>query len=196
MSHGHCHSCGEGNHSHSHDDPELGVQYMLYQKIDLQRVQCYNEAVEGSGQTYVESDTDEELLFNIPFTGSVKLKGIIIIGGEDNSHPSKVRMFKNRPTMTFDDTALEAEQEFNLHPDPDGVLEYSVKVARFNNVNSLSLHFPANFGDDITKIYYIGLKGDFTQVNRQEVVICNYEAKPNPADHKSSSVDSVHHFIS
>lgn len=29
--------------------------------------------------------------------------------------------------MTFDDTALEAEQEFNLHPDPDGVLEYSVK---------------------------------------------------------------------
>lgn len=51
MSHGHCHSCGEGNHSHSHDDPELGVQYMLYQKIDLQRVQCYNEAVEGSGQT-------------------------------------------------------------------------------------------------------------------------------------------------
>ena len=38
------------------------------------------------------------------------------------------------------------------------------RVARFNNVNHLSIHFPSNSGDDITRIYYIGLKGDFTEV--------------------------------
>ena len=38
----------------------------------------------------VESDADEELLINIPFTGDVKLKGLIVIGGEDDTHPDKV----------------------------------------------------------------------------------------------------------
>ena len=38
----------------------------------------------------VDSDADEELLINIPFTGDVKLKGIVVIGGEDETHPDKV----------------------------------------------------------------------------------------------------------
>ena len=38
----------------------------------------------------VESDADEELLFNIPFTGDVKLKGLVVIGGEEDGHPDKV----------------------------------------------------------------------------------------------------------
>ena len=38
------------------------------------------------------SDIDDELLINIPFCGCVKLKGIIIIGGEDESHPKSVRL--------------------------------------------------------------------------------------------------------
>ena len=35
--------------------------------------------------------------------------------------------FKNKPSMTFDDTGMAAEQEFELHPDPEGVLEYNTK---------------------------------------------------------------------
>jgi hypothetical protein len=40
----------------------------------------------------VKSDVDEELLFNIPFHGSVKLKSVIIVGGDGGSHPSKMRL--------------------------------------------------------------------------------------------------------
>ena len=29
--------------------------------------------------------------------------------------------------MTFDDIGAEPDQEFELHPDPEGVLEYSTK---------------------------------------------------------------------
>nr|KAG5710366.1 hypothetical protein BaRGS_009082 [Batillaria attramentaria] len=38
--------------------------------------------------------------------------------------------FKNRPGMTFDDTGLEPEQEFEMNPDPEGVLEYNTKAWR------------------------------------------------------------------
>ena len=48
----------------------------------------------------VESDADEELLINIPFTGDVKLKGLIVIGGEDDTHPDKVKDLSDPPTLT------------------------------------------------------------------------------------------------
>lgn len=45
--HGKC--CGDSQHEH--DDPEKGVQYSLYTKINLNDLECLNETVEGSGKT-------------------------------------------------------------------------------------------------------------------------------------------------
>ncbi|XP_046326654.1 PITH domain-containing protein 1-like [Haliotis cracherodii] len=205
--HGHGHDCG-GGHDHP-SESEMAAQFSLYTKIDTERVECLNETLDGSGRTifkpwdqrldkdkYVESDVDEELIFNIPFTGSVKLKGVIVIGGQDDSHPSRMRLFKNRPGMTFDDVNIEAEQEYELHPDPEGMLEYATKAARFNSVEHLTIHFPGNFGNDSTLVYYIGLRGDFTQARRHEVTICTYEARANPSDHKTNVFDSMSNMIS
>ena len=58
----------------------------------------------------VSSDSDEELLFNIPFTGNIKLKGLIIMGGSHGHHSSKVKLFKNRPHLTFDDAQSKSDQ--------------------------------------------------------------------------------------
>lgn len=208
--HGHGHSHGGCEHDHDHaPDSDIAAQYSLYLKIDTERVQCLNEKEDGSAkyvfkpwdkrldkEKFVESDVDEELLFNIPFTGSVKLKGIILIGGEEDTHPNKMRVFKNRPGMTFDDTGLQPEQEFELHPDPTGLLEYSTKVTRFNQCECISLHFPSNFGGETTKVYYIGLKGDYEQAQRSEVPIVTYETAPQPADHKHDAIDhSLHHTV-
>ena len=38
------------------------------------------------------------------------------------------------------------------------------RVAKFNGVTSLLAYFPTNYGAETTKIYYIGLRGDFTKV--------------------------------
>lgn len=35
--------------------------------------------------------------------------------------------YKNRPDMTFDDVACEADQEFEMHPDSSGSIEYITK---------------------------------------------------------------------
>ena len=40
--------------------------------------------------------------------------GLIILGGEDGTHPKMVRLFKNRPNMSFSDAEGPADQEFNL----------------------------------------------------------------------------------
>ncbi|XP_017778796.1 PREDICTED: PITH domain-containing protein GA19395 [Nicrophorus vespilloides] len=204
--HNHGNSC-EGDHDHD-ETPEMGLQYSLYAKIDKDNLVCLNEVSEGSGklvfkpwedrlnfEAFVESDADEELLFNIPFTGNIKLKGIILVGGEDDSHPAKMRLFKNRPQMNFDDIACVADQEFELHHDTNGTLEYSTKVVTFNTVHHLTIHIPSNFGADQTKIYYIGLRGEFTEAHRHGVTICTYESSPNMSDHKNPLTDSVNQQI-
>ena len=63
----------------------------------------------------VSSDADEELLFNIPFTGNIKLKGLIIMGGSHGHHSSKVKLIKNRPHLTFDDAQSKSDQVYSFH---------------------------------------------------------------------------------
>lgn len=207
---GHSHDYG-GSCEHEADgiDPlEMGVQYSLFQKIDFANLECLNEAEEESAknvfkpyenrlnfETFVESDCDQELLFNIPFTGNIKLKGIRIIGANDDSHPKKVRLFKNRPKMTFDDVTAKADQEFELEKDLTGSIEYNTQVVKFNSVHHLSLHFPTNFGEETTRIYYIGLRGEFSEAHHHGVTICTYESAPNATDHKNNVFNSVNHQI-
>ena len=97
--------------------------------------------------------------------------------------------------MTFDDAGMEPDQELTLTRDSDGGVEYPTKIVKFSNIHCVSLHFPSNFGDETTKIYYIGLKGDFTEAPREGVLIANYEAAPNPADHKLDQFTKVHSQI-
>ncbi|CAL1535565.1 unnamed protein product [Lymnaea stagnalis] len=215
--HGHSHGGGSGGHEHSHGPSDAsdaenfrGQEFNLYLKIEMDSLTCLNESEEGSGKNvfrayedrldrskFVSSDVDEELLFNIPFQGTVKLKGLLIIGGERETHPNKMRLFKNRPNMSFDDSRAKADQEIDVHVDQDGFIEYKPIVARFSDVHHLSIHFPSNHGNaDNTEVFYIGLKGDYMEAYRHEVTIAAYEARANPADHKTSSLNQVNHFVS
>lgn len=104
MAHSHGHGC---SHQASDSDlsTETGVEYSLYERILIDEVVCLNEEVEDSGKTifkpyekrldfnnFVISDLDRELLINIPFTGTVKLKGLIIIGPDSELHPKHIKL--------------------------------------------------------------------------------------------------------
>lgn len=196
------------DHNHEHngccdhgDSSADNSGYSLYQKIDTTNVECLNELVDGSGvkvfkswsnrldkEDFVQSDCDAELLFNIPFTGDVKIKGIVVIADQELS---KMRLFKSNLRMSFDDVSAEADQEFQVTHDPQGVIEYPVKPTKFFNVHHLTIHLVNNNKDDDStpcKIYYIGLRGEFTRVNRDGIVIANYEIRPT--EKNTSEIDS------
>jgi hypothetical protein len=199
---GHC-GCGHAQEDHA-------LSYSLYTKIDIENVKCYNEHVSGAGKTvfkpwdnrldttmYVDSDVDEELLFYIPFTGNVKLKGIALLGGEGNGHPNTLRLFKNRNPQGFDEVQDEPDQIIPLTQDNTTAIEYPLKMSKFNGIDSLVVHVPGNHGnDEVTRVYYVGLSGDYMRDRRGDVTIATYEASPNPSDHNIKNFQLVHDFIS
>uniref|UniRef100_A0A2K6EEB4 PITH domain-containing protein n=1 Tax=Propithecus coquereli TaxID=379532 RepID=A0A2K6EEB4_PROCO len=108
---------------------------------------------------------------------------------DDDSHPSEMRLYRNIPQMSFDDTERESDQPFRE-------LEYATKISRFLNVYHLTVHISKNTGADTIKVFYVGLRGEWTELHRQEVTICNYEALANPAGHRVHRVTPQTHFIS
>lgn len=88
----------------------------------------------------------------------------------------------NRNDLDFDSASvLTPTQVLTLSQTPD-VQEVPVKRALFGNTYSLTLFFESNYGDEITDVYYLGFKGDFTRLTRDPVEVL-YEKAANPRDH-------------
>ncbi|KAK4455528.1 PITH domain-containing protein [Podospora aff. communis PSN243] len=200
----HSHSHGGDGHDHADhdhsDDITPALQFSLYQYIDFDQVTALNEATEGSGRAIVkktwaerltvepelESDADEELLMNIPFTGQVKLHSILLRTSDSESAPRTLKVIINREDIDFS-TAADAEgtQTFELSRTNE-IQELPVRRARFSAVRRLALFFPDNFGDgdeDVTRVSYVGFKGEWMRLGRAPANIL-YEAAANPGDHK------------
>lgn len=209
MSH-HCHDehhgHGHGGHDHEHDhsdDITPAIQFSLYRHIDFDQVFTLNEELPDSGRAIVKktwderlsvdpelaSDADEQLLMHIPFTGQVKLHSILLRTSASDSAPRTLHVFQNREDIDFGSAEEEADgghatQTFELAQTSD-IQEFAVKRAKFGQVRRLALFFPDNFGDgdeDVTRISYIGFKGEWMQLGRAPTNII-YESAANPADH-------------
>ena len=74
--------------------------------------------------------------------------------------------------MSFEDAEMKPDQEFSLKQDTEARIDYPLKATIFSNVTHLSLFFPTNFGSDRTRIYYIGLRGEYLSGARQKVSSC------------------------
>jgi len=203
------HHGGSCAHEHN-EEPELerGAEYSLYQFIDTSGLTCFNEKIPGSAvkifktwdqrldrTKFVESDTDEQLIFHIPFTASIKLKAINVIGGTNGTSPAKLKAWINREDIDFssvDDVA--PTQEWELAENQTGEIEYPTRITKFQNVTSLTLYIPENFGAEQTIVSYIGLKGEYKTLSRKAVNVM-YEAAPQLKDHKTPGSEQVARHI-
>ncbi|GAA5970920.1 hypothetical protein JCM11641_004509 [Rhodosporidiobolus odoratus] len=131
---------------------------------------------------YLESDADEQLIVQVPFTGSVKLRSILIKAGPAGFTPDKLKVYANQK-LDFDEaTSLEVTQEFEVAVTRE-VIDFAVRPAKFPTVTSLTLFFPSNHGEDTTRISFLGFKGEYSPLTRDPIITV-YEAQANPADHK------------
>jgi len=124
------------------------------------------------------NDDDPELLIYIPFNSVVKVKTFILVGGEDGTSPSHIKMFVNHehPDFSLIQNGIPT-QEFDCIQNPEGELHYGLRPSKFNNVQSISILVDRNHGADNTKIYYIGFTGIKTN-KKKMVLIGNFELKP------------------
>nr|ABK26072.1 unknown [Picea sitchensis] len=187
-------------HNHSCEEHDCSSEWSLYKHIDIPHVSALNESVTGSVKSVFKSwehrldnsseflesnDGDPELIVFIPFTSDVKIKSISVVGGTGGTSPSRMRAFINRDSIDFSDAQeITPVQEWELAENVQGELEYQTKYSRFQGVANLTLHFPENFGAETTQIYYIGLRGEASQIKRDTVANIVYEAMPNPSEHK------------
>ena len=195
----------------------------LYPWIDLDRLLGYNE--NGSARCAVRaperrhddsvgccvSGADAQCIVHVPFTVTVKLKSIVVVGGGDDRRcwPSHMRAYINRDDIDFSNVdEVPCVQEWNLSPGDDSSgggerrdLAYETKLAKFQTVHSLTLFFSDNFGtetgrdpDARTCIEYLGFRGMVTGYKRQAVRAV-YEARPLATDSRSRVERGAFHPI-
>eukprot|EP00357_Protocruzia_adherens_P019672 CAMPEP_0115005784 /NCGR_PEP_ID=MMETSP0216-20121206/20094_1 /TAXON_ID=223996 /ORGANISM="Protocruzia adherens, Strain Boccale" /LENGTH=209 /DNA_ID=CAMNT_0002372209 /DNA_START=18 /DNA_END=647 /DNA_ORIENTATION=+ len=204
MDHNHAHGPGKCtcHAEHKESDPN-GLD--LYHFINRDKAFCLNEDVQGSCQSVFKppeektdktrilaSDEDDpELLLHLEFSQTVKVKAINIATVDEESAPTSVRIFLNRDDLDFG-TANDGTpaQEIQLIHNPLAEVDYPTKITKFQNVDSLFLHFPNSNGELQSKISYIGFKGENTSV-RKGIVIATYESKPLASDHKNPIEESM-----
>ncbi|KAJ7081631.1 PITH domain-containing protein [Mycena belliarum] len=199
MSHQHDAHCSHESSDHDHEHStttDLGPKDNLFSQIDRDNVVALNAS--GLGSTVIkpwhermseekslESDADDQMIIRIPFTSSVKLRSLLLKTGPTDQTPSKVVLFTNEDNFDFSDVADKTVvQELGVAPGRD-LGEYALRTAKFANVSSVSLFFPASQGADTTKIYYVGFLGHWTErKSSASLVGAVYEAAPSLADHE------------
>ncbi|KAJ5226743.1 uncharacterized protein N7469_006749 [Penicillium citrinum] len=186
---GHCHA----EHDHSNDITPA-IQSLLYTQIDFDKINTLNESAPNVGAAIVkktwaerlndspelESDADEQLLIYIPFTGQVKVHSLLVYTAPTPCAPKTLKLFKNR-----DDIDFSTASELSLPVPGEDVFELPLNRALWNTTTSITIFVENNWSDgdeDVTKIGYIGFKGQFMALNREPVNVM-YEAAANPNDH-------------
>eukprot|EP00158_Paraphelidium_tribonemae_P000881 Partr_v1_DN23595_c0_g2_i1_m14349 putative PITH (C-terminal proteasome-interacting domain of thioredoxin-like) domain containing 1 len=198
---------GDHHHGHDHDSQERGMELSLFNQVAVDRVWALNESIADSCRSmfknwenrpqmdpYLESDCDDQLIVHVPFNAIVKLKSIELRGDSRGSRsPRSMRVWINRQDVDFDlASTLTPTQEWDhlVEASAGGVIEYEVRMAKFNNVRSVTIFFDGNVGGgDVTRVEYLGFKGEWEEL-KQDPVITVYELNANPADHPKTKADS------
>ncbi|KAJ7684817.1 PITH domain-containing protein [Mycena polygramma] len=149
----------------------------LLEHVDLLQLNCLNESVQhpfssilaaktvNTTANYLLSDADEQLLLNIPFHQSVRVRSIVIRSAAGEQAPKRVKLLVNRPSIGFEDVedAEEPEVAQILDISEDDVRNgrpIALRFVRFQTVTSLHIFVVSNQGGaDETRIDGVDVLG-------------------------------------
>ena len=202
------------NHGHDHDDEAplaTNAEQSLYQYIDTTKVKLLNsialdgDSPLGSDEKFssfiktteercdlrksLQSDIDCQMAIQIPFTGSCRVKSIILRCNkaelsEEFDSPKTIEVYKNwkhSVNLDFDnltsnktkaDMSVEYPRDIGINPmttagvdlNEDNMIEYHMPKGKFNDCHSLTLFFKNNWGgdeDNLCKLYLLEVRGDY-----------------------------------
>mmetsp|Transcript_46979 Transcript_46979/g.94874 ORF Transcript_46979/g.94874 Transcript_46979/m.94874 type:complete len:165 (+) Transcript_46979:95-589(+) len=112
--------------------------------------------------SFLQSDTDHQLIIKVSFRQPVKLYGIKFKGfAEDESAPTVVKLFQGKENIGFQEAEdEEASEMITLDPTTlDQFPEYTVRFVKFQHVQSLQIFIAENAGAEATKIQQIEFRG-------------------------------------
>jgi len=175
---------------------EVGGGIWLVNSIDKDSIATSGEAVKDSGKLLFRDPSeklddskrcdsgdpeDPEVIISISLTSPTKLTSVTVIGGSNGTSPQSVRLFANADPGAFNIVhEIDPTQTIDLAEDFCGTIQYPLRVAKFSQVQTLMLHFPAS--SPLT-LHWIGLKG-ISSGDKRQAVVTVYESRPNLTDHK------------
>jgi hypothetical protein len=116
----------------------------------------------------------------------VKLFSLLLRSSDSPSAPQTIHLHRNRDSLDFAAAAEFPPTQTLPLPRSNEVIEMPLNRAKWNGTTSIDLFFENNHGageEDVTRVLYLGFKGEWTPLNREAIVV-NYEAAANPKDHK------------
>jgi len=106
----------------------------------------------------LKSDADEQLLVGMTLAQTFKLTAITIVGPADGSAPKTVKIFANKPSMSFDDCEDFAPTQTLTFSSASGT--QPLALTKFSAVSSLSIFVEDNqAGGEVTALSRIELTG-------------------------------------
>jgi len=153
----------------------------LYAVIDKDKVHGLNLSVPEDARAiikpwdqreddiYAESGVDDQVVFHIPFTQRVRIRSILLKTGRGEACPSHLRIYVNHASIVdfADAGSMKPQMDVTLLEDQTTVTEYPVRVTAFANVSTLSMLFSDSIGGNVSRIYYVGFRGDTTSPLRE-----------------------------
>ncbi|KAL0960059.1 hypothetical protein HGRIS_011707 [Hohenbuehelia grisea] len=149
----------------------------LYSVIDKDNVHGLNLAVPEDAQAiikpwdqredtskFADSGVDDQVIIHVPFAQNVRLKSIILKLGRGESTPQRLRIYANHPNIIdFEDVETTKPQvDMHLLTGEASATEYPLRVAAFTSITSVSVFLSHSVGEDTSRIFFMGFRGDTT----------------------------------
>ncbi|KAG6377537.1 galactose-binding domain-like protein [Boletus reticuloceps] len=118
---------------------------------------------------FADSGVDDQMIIHVPFSQNVRIKSVILKIGRGETTPRHLKIFANYSNIVdfADMENTKPHLDISLLEGETGTVEYPLRIAAFTSVHALSLYFGQSVGGDLSRVYFVGFKGD-SRTSRKE----------------------------